>query len=337
MDKSCLVTVIIPVYNSENYIKECLMSLFSQTYKNIEIIVVDDKGTDNSMKIVKNMKKLSTFEIRIIEQEKNKGVSEARNIGMNQAKGEYIFFLDSDDLITSDCIEVLIKEIIKFKADLVMGDYKRFYREDFAEVLNNAVNNKNNKNIICKEISYNEPNGYVCNVLYKKDFILENNIYFEKDIKFAEDALWITLVQFRAKKMIRINAKTYLYRITLDSSCIELCAKDKYLDNLILVIEKFFEYIKSENYSNLEKGVLISRIRTFKNEMYSSIDLYNKKKEDINYKVLKKVRVSVKEVYESGINSKQKLTELIFSLIPILDGYYFYKIIFKVRNYIKKV
>lgn len=331
---SSLVSIIIPIYNVEKYVKECLLSVFNQTYKNIELIIVDDRGADESMTIVNDMLKRCPFKFTVITQDKNYGVSEARNRGINQAAGEYIFFLDSDDLITSNCIEVLYNSMIEYGADLVISDHKIFYNYNKDEVLSNIIKNKNRK-VQCFNVNYDEQNDYIWNVLYKKDLIIDNEIYFEKDIKFAEDALWITLVQFKAKKMIRIDAETYLYRITNQSSCISLCSKDKYVENLILVIEKLFDYIKSGKYSDREKGVIISRIRSYKNGIYSSIVLYKTRKEDISYDKLKKVKVSIKDIVNSDIPIKKKIIEFIFSLITILESYSFYKLIFKVRLLIK--
>lgn len=335
MYKKGLVSIIIPVYNIEKYVKECLISVLNQTYKNIEIIIVDDRGNDKSMDIVKEVMNSSPFKFRIITQDRNRGVSEARNMGIRSSSGEYIFFLDGDDLITSDCIEVLYNAAIDSNAELVMSDYKRIYSKDFHNALSYAINHKNSEDMIYKNICYDEQNNYIWNTLYKKEFILENNIYFDKDLKFAEDALWITLVQFKANKMIRISTQTYLYRITCESSCIILCSRDSYLNNLILIIEKLFNHIKSGEFSQKENGVLLSRIRTYKNGLYSSAILYNKTKKDINYKRLKKMKLKANEIKNFIMPRKRKLVELVFALFPMLDSYYFYKFIFKIEKLIR--
>ena len=327
-----LISIIIPVYNVEKYIKACLTSVFNQSYTNIEIIIIDDNGKDKSIEIASEMLKITSFRYSIIKQIENMGVSEARNTGIKHSLGKYIFFLDADDVITPNCIELLYNAMVSSKSDLVMGEYKRIYSKEFNKELDDNINYKDSKKIEYKDIYYNNESHYIWNILYKKSVILDNNLFFEKDIKFAEDALWITLVQFKAKKMVKINAQTYKYRITKDSSCISLCAKDKYINNLILVIEKLFDYVNSQKYSNLEKGVLISRIRTYKNGLYSSAVLYNMGKKDIDYKRLKTVKLNIKEVKTATMSNKKKLIELVLSTLPILDSYYFYKLIFKIKK-----
>lgn len=112
------VSIIIPLYNEEKYIKECVRSVVNQTYKNIEIIVIDDKSTDNSLNELKSIK---DKRIKIIELKENKGVSNARNIGIKEATGDYICFLDSDDYWVKDKIEKQVN-FIKDK-EFIYSDY----------------------------------------------------------------------------------------------------------------------------------------------------------------------------------------------------------------------
>lgn len=334
--KKGLVSIITPVYNVEKYVRDSLESVFNQNYRNIEIIIVDDRGTDNSMKIVREVMANCPFTYSIITQERNCGVSEARNIGINQASGDYIFFLDSDDLITSDCIELLYNNIIKHDADMVISNYNFLYEKDFNTVLKKLINFNNNKNIDVSLVKYNEENDYVWNILYKKDLIINNEIYFEKDIRLAEDALWITLIQFKAKKMIRINAQTYFYRITSKSSCISLCANDKYVNNLILVIERLFIYLSSGEFSSKEKGVIISRIRSYKNGIYSSIVSDKVNKEDVNYEKLRKIKIKYNDLTGIQISTRKKNIERLLSIMPILENYYIYTGIFKIKSLLNR-
>lgn len=331
--KKGLVSIIIPIYNVEKYVKNCLESVFNQSYRNIEIIIVDDKGTDNSMKIVRKVMVDCPFTYLIITQERNCGVSEARNIGIKNSSGDYIFFLDSDDLITSNCIELLYNNIKQYEADMLISNYDFLYEKDFDEVLKKAINNKN---IDVSLVNYYEENDYVWNILYKKDLIVNNKIYFEKDIRLAEDALWITLIQFKAKKIIRINAQTYFYRITNQSACISLCSKEKYVNNLILVIEKLFEYISSGKFSNKEKGVMISRIRSYKNGIYSCIVSDRLNKEDVNYERLRKIKLKYKDIADTQISSRNQNIERILSIIPILENYYIYTGLFKMKSLLNR-
>ncbi|PTL32775.1 hypothetical protein C7120_10825 [Prevotella sp. oral taxon 376] len=120
-----LISIIVPIYNVEQYIHFCLDSLKNQTYPNLEIFLIDDGSTDNSGKICDSYS-LSDSRFHIIHQE-NKGVSEARNTGLRRACGEYIYFVDGDDFIIPTAIEVLYNAIIKSKASFSMGLYKTIY------------------------------------------------------------------------------------------------------------------------------------------------------------------------------------------------------------------
>lgn len=116
-----LISIIVPVYNTENYLEKCLLSLVNQTYKNIEIIIIDDGSPDNSMNIIQKFV-LADNRVKVISQN-NQGLSGARNIGMNNANGDYIMFIDSDDWIEIDTCEKAINASEKYNADVVFWPY----------------------------------------------------------------------------------------------------------------------------------------------------------------------------------------------------------------------
>lgn len=116
-----LISIIVPVYNTENYLEKCLYSLVNQTYKNIEIIIIDDGSPDNSMNIIQKFV-LADNRVKVISQ-KNQGLSGARNTGMNNANGDYIMFIDSDDWIKIDTCEKAINASEKYNADVVFWSY----------------------------------------------------------------------------------------------------------------------------------------------------------------------------------------------------------------------
>lgn len=122
-----LISIIVPVYNTENYLEKCLYSLVNQTYKNIEIIIVDDGSPDNSMNIIQKFV-LADNRVKVISQ-KNQGLSGARNTGMNNANGDYIMFIDSDDWIEIDTCEKAINASEKYNADVVFWSYIREFSD----------------------------------------------------------------------------------------------------------------------------------------------------------------------------------------------------------------
>lgn len=128
MEQTQLVSVIVPLYNAEKYIEETMESILNQTYKNIEIVIVDDGSKDQSSSIVKNLKKKYPEQIKYILQE-NQGVSVARNTGIENASGEYISFLDSDDLWHPTKIEKQITSMQKSNMNACYCGYMNFYEE----------------------------------------------------------------------------------------------------------------------------------------------------------------------------------------------------------------
>lgn len=119
-----LVSVIVPVYNVEQYLDECLYSIRQQTYENLEIIVVEDCSTDGSLNTL--AKHLEDYRVKLIKHEKNSGLSAARNTGIDAAKGDYIMFVDSDDLVRLSLIELCVKYAVVNNVDLITYDFKAF-------------------------------------------------------------------------------------------------------------------------------------------------------------------------------------------------------------------
>lgn len=186
------VSVIIPVYNVENYIKECVESVINQTLKEIEIIIVNDGTKDNSIKKIE--KYLSDSRVILINKE-NGGVSSARNAGLKIARGEYISFIDSDDFIELTMLEDLYNE--SKGMDIVLSNFARI------DNLGNIKIEKNNfKNLEIKEGSYfyNIELGYVVNRIYNHEFLKKVNVKFREKM-LLEDLLFSLKIFSKAKKL----------------------------------------------------------------------------------------------------------------------------------------
>lgn len=192
------VSVIVPVYNVEDYLIECLTSIINQTLKEIEIICIDDCGTDNSINILKEYAKKDD-RIRIISHKENKGLGPARNTGIKESKGEYISFIDSDDYISRDYLENLYNTIIKYDTDIVstinikrvvgeaislysinINKYLSIFQKIFNKNHFEGISNANIKDE--KENTKNYPFVVAWNKLYKRSFLLDNDLFF-MDIK----------------------------------------------------------------------------------------------------------------------------------------------------------
>lgn len=181
MSVSSLVSCIVPVYNAESTIQRCLDSILNQTYKNIEIIIVDDNSTDSS---IKKIYQNSDKRIKIIQHKNNEGPSKSRNDGILTAKGEYICFIDSDDYYSQNFILDLYSMAQDRDADMVMSEI-RSIKGNVASILPNAQSTLFTFATKIKAL----PNGAACNKLYRKKFLLDNNLYFPVD-KYWEDSFF---------------------------------------------------------------------------------------------------------------------------------------------------
>lgn len=230
------VSVIIPVYNVEQYILTSIKSALLQTFKSIEYIIIDDCGNDNSISLIREYianhpRKKDIF---IYKHDKNRGLSAARNTGLSKAKGEYIYFMDSDDEISENCIELHYNEIMKKHSDFTVANF-------------NLVGAKSNHiKPISKSphqsplISYlrREWNVSACNKLYNIEFLRNNDIVF-KDNLLHEDILWNYQISLLAQKIAFVEESTYIYKIREGSIVTTKNGKRK-LDSLLYILNTLY-------------------------------------------------------------------------------------------------
>lgn len=212
------VSIIIPVYNVAEYISDCLKSVLQQTYKDLEIIIVNDETEDNSMAIIAGVLKESGTSIpyKIIEHTKNQGLSAARNTGIKNSTGDYLYFLDSDDEITPDCISSLLSSVLSYNCDIVIGDYKVVGSNDFFPPLKIKSSIINNKKSVIR--SYMKERIYVMawNKLVRRDFILRNSLFFKEGI-IHEDLLWSFQTICQSRSIGIVKTPTYIYKVRSNS------------------------------------------------------------------------------------------------------------------------
>lgn len=212
------VSIVIPVYNVASYIEECLQSVFEQTYRNIEVIIVDDCGKDNSMQLVETfVNKVKDVPFKIIHHPKNLGLSAARNTGIKEATGNYIYFIDSDDFITNNCIETFVELIKKYPdSDVVFGS-TIFYPTQWASYCLNVKKDSipeysNNREWINYAFFKDDFLPVIaCNKVIKKEFVINNHLYFKEGITY-EDELWFFLMANFCYRIAFNKNDTYFYR-----------------------------------------------------------------------------------------------------------------------------
>ena len=211
------VTIGIPVYNVEGYVAKCLLSALDQDFRlSYEILVIDDCGTDRSIdevqKVINSHKRGNL--VKIIKHQENKGLGPARNTAMENAQGKYIFFLDSDDWISSDCIRLLYDKAIISDADVVVGSVSRVEELSRKEVGNNKYDDRTIKTKAAGVFmtgQYQDMHIEVWNKLYRISFLKENNIKFVHRI--FEDYYFDFRMRASANVIALIPQTTLFYNI----------------------------------------------------------------------------------------------------------------------------
>lgn len=217
------VSIIIPVYNTEEYLKDCLESVINQTLDNIEIICVNDGSSDNSLRILEEYA-LKDKRIKLISQ-KNCGLSKSRNVGIELAQGEYIYYLDSDDYIKLDCMQKLYEIAHKDNLDVLLFEgevlYNSIYEDNkmYKNQFNFNYNRKNNykgvfegKELLIRLINNKDYFQPVWLQLAKREFIIENKLRFYEGI-LHEDVLYTLSVMMQARQAACIKYSAYVRRV----------------------------------------------------------------------------------------------------------------------------
>ncbi len=209
------VSIIIPVYNTEQYLRQCLDSVINQTFQDIEIIVVNDSSTDNSVSIIKEYQQKDN-RIVLINVSNNGGLSKSRNIGIKEAKSKYIAFVDSDDWIRKDYVEFLFNNIEKLECDVFAGCYSLYNDKTSQYKIRQysflTTKSKNNKSLIVIPSINCSP---WCKI-YNREFLLKNNLFFK--LKGREDCLFLYELVMNKVKIIYINEPIYFYRVNRKQS-----------------------------------------------------------------------------------------------------------------------
>ncbi len=245
------VSVIIPVYNVEQYLERCLDSVINQTYKNLEIICVNDCSPDDSIKILKDYSKKDD-RIIIINKEKNEGLSAARNSGLKIADGDYIYFLDSDDWIDSNYIEKMVEAIEETNCEVVLNTAINVFgaKNNIAENFfrERALNEQGPKIIEAKLAIMT----YVWNTwahLWKKSFLNRINAQFPNGYLY-EDLYFQAITYIHLDKLCIIEKSRYNYLVREKSITNELCGEKKNFDSNMTILNKIADYYIENNLIN---------------------------------------------------------------------------------------
>ena len=310
------VSVIIPVYNAELYLKQCLDSIINQSLQDIEIICVNDCSTDNSLKILEQYKEKDS-RIKVVINNTNQGGGLSRNIGIEIAKGEFVHFMDADDYIESNFYEILYNYAKNNDSDICICDIRPLteipnYANGYFE-LNEYFNNNDNPCFIYKDIRdyLFKKSWNIWNELYKTSFLKKYNIRFSKARIFHDGSFYFESI-FRAKRISFVNQKLYNYNVHSSNSLTNNANETPYLFDFFVAIEalkkafiktgKFKEF--QLNFYELVLGQIKYRLNKTKSEKQKELFL-NK---SINYinrmpnRILKKLKNKHNQDYYFLIN-----------------------------------
>lgn len=279
---SKLVSIIIPVYNSEKYIQRCINSIINQSYKNIEIIVIDDGSSDSSVDIISNYL-CKDSRIKLYSQ-KNSGPSVARNYGLSMASGKYITFCDSDDYLEYNYIEQLTKSIEELDVDIVASGYIDISKYGTIK-LNDFYNGKCilSKNEFIDNI-FNGVGGTLWGKLFKREIILTNNLKLNPNIYMCEDMVFVLQYSMLCNTYGAIEKNLYNY-YRLNDESISTKMNISYYTNLVDVLCEIEDILKINNFNEKYIEKIISK--RIKNMLINFLIMQNNKY--FNYSKAKKI------------------------------------------------
>lgn len=251
------ISIIIPVYNVENYLRDCLESVLRQNFTDMELICVEGDSSDHSLDILKEYAEKDQ-RIKIISQQRGKGLSDARNIGMRYAKGKYIWFVDSDDMIVENACVELYNMAEQYDTDILY-----FHRCNLYEVENHLRQDEvdyidypgimSGRELFCKFQRNKDYRSGAWEKLLKKDFLLDNNLSFCEGI-LAEDILFSFECAMVAQRVMDINKKYYIYRRRYGSLMYEQSAR--IANSFFVVLSRIYVYWNTHNFSMEENKAI---------------------------------------------------------------------------------
>ncbi len=287
-----LISIIVPVYNVEKYVNRCIESILQQSYKYIEIILIDDGSTDNSGKICDEWAKKDKRIIVI--HKKNGGVSSARNLGLDIAKGEYIGFVDSDDYIDERMFELLINKLLETESDMCFcnGYYVENTKKAKMNLNYNDISDK--RTIMQKMFENNHANFAVWNKLIKKDCLKQ--LRFNLEISIYEDALFNFEYLDRINKIAFVKECLYFYDVSRESSTLH----ENNIKKKITILDSMIKIIKILEKNNIKE--LYNQQCIFIGRVYNYEKIARKEKLEIDFSLYKNF---VKEYVSKGLLKKR--------------------------------
>lgn len=328
------ISIIVPVYNNEKYIDECVESVLCQTYENWELILINDGSTDNSLSVCEKYKK--DCRVKVVSQE-NSGVSATRNKGIELATGDYVTFIDSDDFVSNDYCSLLFSFMSENVSMVVLGLQKLMSDGKLKKIRHRLKEGYYSfAELQDKIIDDGTLSGFTlhstCSVLYRKELLINNSIYFNSEIKYNEDGLFNALYFLSAKKKAYIdyNITPYTYRENVLSAThmVDLTS-EMYEANRRLVEMSVLSTAKSFSSSDNFNVQLKRRKAT----LFLEEAIYALKRKNIDYSNFKSLikKYNIKENISTVCFSDMKTTKRVLVLLLRFKLYLFAYYLIKIK------
>ncbi|MDO4334291.1 MAG: glycosyltransferase family 2 protein [Bacteroidales bacterium] len=285
-----MVSILVPIYNVAPFIERCSRSLFEQSYHDIEYIFVDDDSPDNSVDILRNTLKDYPDRmnaVKIISHPSNKGLAGARNTAVDNATGDYVLHVDSDDWLETDAVELLMNTAMRENADIVYSDFKEI-RQDGTNILRNpdiSDSRQYTKSLLCRKSL-----THVIGKLIKRSIIVENDIRAIEGLNQGEDYLITPKLAYHSKKVFKSANPIYNYN-RLNISSYTANVNDKGIDMVIRVQQHLVDYFSDlpdadDFKTTIMKSCIYNKLTCFYCGPFSSYKKISELYRDIDWKKL---------------------------------------------------
>jgi len=294
------ISIVVPMYNVQNYIERCLDSISNQTYHNIEIILVDDGSTDNTRLIVKEY--LEKDERIVSVHIENGGVSNARNVGLSYVTGQWFTFIDADDWVEPDYVEVLLRNASLFQCDVSGGtfireyNYKMGHDKSSCEVRVLDSSEECIHNFICSGLSLN---GICTTKLYRSEKFL--SIRFDSNLKVNEDCMYVYHVLKNCTRACVSSEVIYHWFMREDSACHKKPTKPDFS-----AANVFLNLMEKTEYLHDEEVITTLKVDYFKNVLHTLLYVNVDRNQKEIREVLERLNLWIKDVWGS-ISKKEKV------------------------------
>ncbi|MFT3918854.1 glycosyltransferase family 2 protein [Cloacibacterium sp.] len=288
------ISIIIPVYNAAPYLEDCLQSISNQSFTDFEILAINDGSTDSSLNILSQYQKKEE-RLKIFSQ-KNKGVSAARNLGLENGSGEFVTFVDADDWLHSETLRAYVIALREENVDIVISQFLQKRNNFFKQDSNIQIfDRKEIEQKIFPKFIESDAYNSVCNKLYRKELIKMANAQFPMDVRIAEDAQFNHQVFSWAQKITEIDFQTYFYR-EVEGSATRNVVKNDYLQSNVAIYHIDFQKYFGASIS--ESEIVKLKNKRFLKSIIALIYIYFNPKNQFS---LKQRFSKIKEIVENDL------------------------------------